>query len=98
MENNTRPSIYTVLISLSISVLIAGAGVYTLVEKKIIISGKYSGDLYLLSDSESIAIAVSMFMVSGFFVLFLFQKTSIKRIAEWLLGLGVILFLFSSFL
>lgn len=97
MENNTKPSIYTVLISLSISVLIASAGIYTLVERKMIISGKYSGNLYLLGDFESIAIAVSMFMVSGFFVLFLFQKKSIKTIAEWLLGLGIILFLVSSF-
>ena len=97
MKQNTKPSVWLIIVCTLLSLLITAAGIYALIEKKMIISGKYSGDLYRLSDIESILIALSFFMVAAFILLILSEKKAVKLTGQWLFGLGIILFLASSF-
>lgn len=97
MVKKFKHSLWGIVLNVLISLLIAVSGFYVLLEKKMIISGKYSGDLYHLSELESILISVSLFMTSSFFIIYLFDNKRMKKIGEWLLGLAIILFLSSSF-
>lgn len=97
MGNKTKPPVWAIALNILISLLIAASGIYVLLEKKMIISGKYSGNLYDLGGLESICISVSLFMVSSFFIIYLFENKRLKKMGEWILGLAIILFLSSSF-
>ena len=97
MGHKLKYSLWAIALNIIISLLIAASGIYVLLEKKMIISGKYSGNLYHLGELESILISVSLFMVSSFFIIYLFENKRLKKIGEWILGLAIVLFLLSSF-
>lgn len=97
IKEKNKPSFWVVSVCIFLSLIFIVSGVYALIEKKIIIAGKYSGELYQLGSTESLLIAISEFMVAAFFVLILFERKLIKRVAEWLLGIGVVIFIFSAF-
>lgn len=97
MGNKINHPIWVYILNFALFLLIAALAIYVFIEKKMLISGKYSGNVYFLSDMESLFISVSLFMVASFFILILFENKYTKKISEWLLGLGIILFLFSSF-
>jgi len=97
MERKFKYPVWAIVLNVLLSFIITASGVYALIEKKMIISGKYSGNLYFLGELESIFIAISLFMVASFFILILFENKYIKKIGEWFLGLGIVLFLSSSF-
>jgi len=93
-----RQALWVYVLNVTLCILFAGLGVYVLLEKKMLIAGKYSGNVYSLSDIESLYISISLFMVAAFFILILVDNKYAKKLSEWLLGLGIILFLSSSFL
>lgn len=97
MVKKFKYSLWAIVLNVFISLLIAASGFYVLLEKKMIISGKYSGGLYHFGELESILISVSLFMVSSFFIIYLFENKRLKKIGEWILGLAIILFLSASF-
>jgi len=97
MEKKLNHPIWVCILNIVLFILIAASGIYVLIEKKMLIAGKYSGNVYFLSDIESLFISMSLFMVASFFILILFENKYTKKISEWLLGLGIVLFLFSSF-
>ncbi len=97
MIKKKKYSVWVYVLNILVAILIAAAGVYVFIEKKMIISGKYSGGLYYLSDLESILDSVSLFMTSLFIILALFQNKLIKKVREWILMLAILLFLASSF-
>ena len=98
MDTNIKSSLLGKTVAVLLALIVAGMGVYTLAEKKMIISGKYTGNLYHLGDMESATIAVSFFLVSLSFLLSTFEKKKLNSIGRWMLGTGIVLFLFSAFL
>lgn len=79
MGEKLKYSVWAIALNILISFLIAASGIYVLLEKKMIISGKYSGNLYHLGELESILISVSLFMVSSFFIIYLFENKCLKK-------------------
>lgn len=94
MSNSRLMYLPAVLIAL----FIAASGVYALVERKLIISGKYTGGLHHFDQAESIMVAVSHFLVSIFILLFLSKNEKLKNMAQWLLLIAIVLFIASPFL
>ncbi len=87
------PSRGTLALHISISVLTIVAGIYVLIEKKMIISGIFSGGLYKLDLTGSLLIASSFFAFSVFSILVLFQdKKYFKKICEWLFIAAILSF------
>lgn len=85
-------SLHIVLAILSVIV-----GIYVLKEKRMVIAGKYSGDLYHLGSLESLLISISFFLMSVFLLLLLSDKPALKKSSEWLLLIILILFILSAF-
>jgi hypothetical protein len=98
MSDSEKPSIWIILISVAISLVILGNGVYVLIKKETIIAGKYTGHHYYLGDNESIVTAISLFLISACVILNLFQRKIYKQIAAWLLGIGLALYFTSTFI
>lgn len=98
MEIKFKQPAWAIVLNVFISFIIIGLGVYTLLEKKMIISGKYSGNLYSLGSLESIVIAISHFMLATFFILVLVDNKNINKAGECFFIAAVILFLSSTFI
>ena len=71
MNDETRHSIWMVLSCVLLSIFMAGTGVYALLEKKMLIPGKYSGNVYSLSYTESVVVAASQFMIASFYIVYI---------------------------
>jgi len=83
----------TLALHVSISLLAIAAGIYVLIEKKMIISGILSGGLYEFDFIGSLLVALSFFLFSVFSMLVLFQeKKYIKKICEWLFIISMLSF------
>lgn len=88
----------TIVLHLLISVFALAAGIYVIIEKKMIISGRLTGGLYKFDFTGSLLIALSFFMFSVFSVLVLFQeKKYIKQICEWLFIVAILSFVIGAF-
>jgi uncharacterized membrane protein len=98
MDSTEKYSLCAILINIILALAIAASGVYALVERKLIISGKYTGSLHYFNQTESILVAVSHFLVSIFILLFLSKNKTLKNIAQWLLLTAIALFIVSPFL
>lgn len=90
------PSRLTIVMHSILSLAIIAIGIYVLIEKKMIISGKYSGGLYELDYPANLLVAVSAFLVSIFIMLVLVKRPYIKRICEGLFVTALILFITGS--
>lgn len=97
MTVHKKHSIWVIILNVVFSLAILGNGLYVLVKKQTIISGKYTGHFYILSNTESIIIAISMFLISACVIIKLSAKKLNKEIAAWFLGVGILLYLMSSF-
>lgn len=97
MAEVAKPARWAILVNVCLALIIAASGVYVLIEKKFIISGKLTGHLHQFSKMESIIVGSSFFLVAAFLVLFLSPNKKVKLAGEWLLGIAIVLFLFSSF-
>ena len=67
------PSPATIVLHAFISLSLSGAGIYILVQKKMIVAGKYAGHLYEFESPAHIIITISLFMLAAFFSLALIQ-------------------------
>lgn len=97
MERKIKHSVGAFALNVIIAIIVVASGIYALIEKKMIISGIYSGNLYSLGEAESILIATAQFMIASFLILILFENKLKNKLGEWLLMLGIILFLSSAF-
>jgi len=89
---------WTIVLHGAIALVLFGLGLFVLIENKMIISGKLSGNLYKLDYPNNILIAVSFFIVSAFTMLVLREGERIKTISQWLIIAALILFLLGAFL
>ena len=76
----------------SVSAFIVILGIYSYLERKVLIAGKLSGHLHNLNPPGHILIALSFFIVATFVVLVLFQGSYVKVICEWMIVSAIILF------
>lgn len=90
------PSRLTIVMHSIISLALIAIGVYVLVEKKMIISGKYSGGLYELEYPANLLVAISAFLAAIFIMLTLVKRPYIKHICEGLFITALILFITGS--
>jgi hypothetical protein len=97
MKKEGKHSFWVILLNISLSFVFFATGVYVLLEKKLIVSGKYIGSLHHYNDLESILVASSHFLISIFILLYLSKNKVIKRGAEWLFIIAIVIFLGSSF-
>lgn len=86
------PSRWTIILHSIISFVILSLGLYVLIEKKMIVSGKLTGDLYEYEYPGNILVALSFLFVSAFVMLVLVKDKKIKRINEILILSAMILF------
>ena len=86
------PSRWTIILHSVISFVVLSLGLYVLIEKKMIISGKLTGDLYEYEYPGNILVALSFLFVSAFVMLVLVKDKRIKRINEILILSAMILF------
>ncbi len=93
---NRKPS--TIILHAIIALIPLSLGIYTLVEEKIFLGGRFSaGKVYDLSPPGSILVAVSFFLFSAFVLLVLFEGKRIKLIAETTVVIAIILFIVGNF-
>lgn len=90
------PSRLTIIIHSIISLVVIAIGIYVLVEKKMIISGKYSGGLYEFEYPANLLVALSAFLVAIFIMLVLVKRSYIKQVCEGLFITALILFVIGS--
>lgn len=90
------PSRLTIVMHSILSLIVIAIGVYVLIEKKMIISGKYSGGLYELNYPANLLVAISAFLVAIFIMLVLVKRPYIKQICEGLFITALILFITGS--
>mgnify|MGYP001040419021 CR=1 FL=1 len=83
---------WTIILHSVISFVVLSLGLYVLIEKKMIISGKLTGDLYEYEYPGNILVALSFLFVSAFVMLVLVKDKRIKRINEILILSAMILF------
>lgn len=89
----------TVIFHATISLILVAVGIYVLIEKKMIVGGKYSaGSLHTLSFPADIIMAASFFMLAAFFSLVLIQTEAIKKICIWLFMSSLVTFGISIFI
>lgn len=91
-------SVWTIILHSIISLIVFLLGLYVLIEKKMIISGKLTGDLYQFDYPGNVIIALSFFIVSAFMVVVLLKGKKTKKIAEWLLITALLLFVVGAFI
>jgi len=97
MSEDNRISPWMKGLHIILAALSVACGIYVLVERKLIIAGKYFGDLYHLGPLESVLIALSFFLLALFLLTLLSKTSTMKNISEALL-IGVIaLFMASAF-
>ena len=78
--------------------ILIGLGIYVLIEKKMVVAGKYTGHLYGFESPAYIIIAISLFMLAVFFSLALIQTELMKKICLWLFMLSLVTFGIGLFL
>ena len=98
MENTEKYPLWAIAINIVLAILIAASGIYALLEKKLIISGKYTGSLHHFNQAESILVAVSHFLVSTAILLFLSKNKKLKTMTQWLIVIAIVLFIASPLL
>jgi len=89
---------WTIVLHSIISLTILLVGLYVLIEKKLIISGKFTGDLYKYDYPGNIIIATSFLFISIFVMLVLLKHKRVKIINETLIVLAMILFFLGTIL
>lgn len=91
-------SVWIIILHSIISLTVFLLGLYVLIEKKMIISGKQTGDLYQFDYPGNVIIALSFFIVSAFMVVVLLKGKKPRKIAEWLLITALLLFVVGAFI
>jgi len=91
-------SVWIIILHSIISLTVFLLGLYVLIEKKMIISGKLTGDLYQFDYPGNVIIALSFFIVSAFMVVVLLKGKKPRKIAEWLLITALLLFVVGAFI
>ena len=91
-------SIWTILLHGAISLGLLLYAMFVLLEKKVLISGKYSGNIYPLDYPANIIICFSLLLVSIFVMLVLVDKPRIKKYNPALLLCALILFVIGVFI
>ena len=86
------PSRWTIILHSIISLVILSLGLYVLIQKKMIISGKLTGNLYEYAYPGNIIVFISFLFISAFVMLVLVKDKRIKRVNEALVLLAMILF------
>ena len=89
---------WTIALHGIISVVVLAMGLFVLIEKKMIISGKLSGDLYKFDYPNNIIIAISFFLVSAFVMLVLIESKRMKKINQGLIIAALVLFFIGAFI
>ena len=82
----------TIIIHSVISLVILSIGMYVLIEKKMIISGKLTGGFYEYEYPVNIIVAMSFLLISAFVMLVLIKDKRIKLVNEILVLFAMILF------
>lgn len=82
----------TIIIHSVISLVILSIGMYVLIEKKMIISGKLTGGFYEYEYPGNIIVAMSFLLISAFVMLVLIKDKRIKLVNEILVLFAMILF------
>jgi len=92
------PSTKSIILHVTISLILLSTGLYVLIEKRMIIAGKLTGDIYEFNYPNNIIIAVSFFLQAIFAITVLIKKKSFKKINEWVLISALILFVVGVFI
>lgn len=91
-------SIGTKVLHFVLSLVALAVAVYVLLEKKMIIGGRFSpGVVYEFPFPANLVMAASFFCLSLFIVLAIFDSKVIKKACEWLLIAALILFFTAGF-
>lgn len=92
------PSLWNIVFHSILSLISLAIGLYVLIEKKLLIGGRFSpGEVYEFSFFSSIIMAASFFLVSIFIMLTLANSKRIKKACEWILIVALILFFLGAF-
>ena len=83
---------WTIVLHATISLSLVLYAIYVLVEKKVLISGKLSGNVYQLEYPANIIIAFSLLLGAIFVMLVLVENHIIKKINPVLFLFALILF------
>ena len=83
---------WTIIIHSVISLVILSIGMYVLIEKKMIISGKLTGGFYEYEYPGNIIVGMSFLLISAFVMLVLIKDKRIKLVNEILVLFAMILF------
>ncbi len=89
---------WTIILHSIISTAILIAGGYVLIEKKLILAGKLTGNLYKYDYPGNIIVATSFLLISIFVMLVLFKSKRVKIINETLVVFAMILFFIGTIL
>ena len=88
------PSPLTLVLHASLSLAALAVGIYVVVEKRLMIGGRFStSTIYDFPFPSNIVMAMSFFLVSIFIMLTLSENTKIKKACEWLLIAALVLFM-----
>lgn len=83
---------WTIILHSVISLAILFVGLYVLIEKKMAISGKLTGNFYEYEYPGNIFVSLSFLFVSAFVMLVLVKDKRIKRVNEVLVLTAMVLF------
>lgn len=86
------PSPAAIILHAIISLALVAAGIYVLIEKKMIVAGKFTGHLYDFESPANIIIAISLFMLAALFTLALIQTDFMRKVCRGLLISSLVLF------
>lgn len=93
-----KHSIKSISLHIFISLVLLVIGLYVLIEKKMVIAGKLTGEVYEFSYPTNIIIAVSFFLESLFTILILVENKKFKKLSEWVLIVALTLFVIGVFM
>lgn len=83
---------WTIILHSVISLVLLSIGLYVLIEKKMIISGKLTGNFYEYEYPGNIIVFLSFLFISAFVMLVLIKDKRIKIVNEILVLFAMILF------
>jgi hypothetical protein len=91
-------SIWTYMLHALISLCLLLYGIYVFLYKKVLISGKLTGNVYHLKYPANVIIATSLLLGAVFVMLVLVKDPIIRKINPFILLLALVLFFIGAFL
>lgn len=93
------PSFWTIALHSILSLAALSAGVYVLLEKKMLIGGRLiASAVYEFPFPANLVMASSLILLSVFIMLTLYENKAIKKTAEWILIVALVLFFLGAFI